>query len=590
MSTNRKTLRLYWAYTNRHKALFWLGAIGAILAVILQDIIPPFIVSRSFNLLQKSFSAGQHPTFSQFLPYFIAFSVAMLLGAAIWRIQGYCIWKLEIKARREMAVEVYDHLQHQSQRFHADRFGGALVSQTNKFMSAYERLLDEFIWSIVPGITAFALSIGVLMFISYRYALVLLFITLLYMLIMFRRVVKQMPYNLDEAKKESLETAALADAITNVSTIRAFASEAYELMRFKKVTNRTYEASRRLSIESLKTDSISHFQTNTFHILAFLFGLVAITSFNANVSVLYLILSYTQGVVGRLWLFSRIMRNINRSFGDAAEMTEILDLEQEIKDPPKPEISRIHRGEIVFDDVSFFYPEDKKNPLFDGLNLKVKPGEKIGLVGPSGGGKTTFTRLLLRFMDIQSGKILIDGQDIAAITQTDLRSSISYVSQEPLLFHRSLAENIQYGDDKIDQKVVEATAKMAHAHEFIERLPNKYETLVGERGIKLSGGQRQRIAIARAMIKNSPILVLDEATSALDSDSEQLIQSALWKLMEGRTAIVIAHRLSTIQKMDRIVVLDKGKIVEQGSHKELLSKKGPYAELWSHQSGGFLED
>ena len=260
------------------------------------------------------------------------------------------------------------------------------------------------------------------------------------------------------------------------------------------------------------------------------------------------------------------------------------------KTQPSLKKSVWRRGEVKFNDVDFAYPEKTRSTLFKGLNFKIKPGEKVGLVGPSGGGKTTITQLLLRFMDVQDGEITIDGQNIAAITQSDLRSRIAYVSQEPILFHRTLAENIGYGNHEADQQVIEGIAKMANAHEFIAKLPKGYDTLVGERGVKLSGGQRQRVAIARAMLKNAPILVLDEATSALDSESEVLIQDALWKLMEGRTAIVIAHRLSTIQKMDRIIVLEDGQIVEQGSHKELLRKDGTYARLWAHQSGGFIED
>jgi ATP-binding cassette subfamily B protein len=247
-------------------------------------------------------------------------------------------------------------------------------------------------------------------------------------------------------------------------------------------------------------------------------------------------------------------------------------------------------GEIEMRNVTFRYSDNEGEHLFKDFNLKIASGEKVALVGHSGGGKTTVTKLLLRFMDIDGGEILIDGQNIALVPQNDLRSAISYVPQEPLMFHRSLTDNIKYGRLDATQDEVVKIAKLAHADDFIRKLKDGYDTLVGERGVKLSGGQRQRIAIARAMIKHAPILVLDEATSALDSESEKYIQDALWKLMEGRTAIVIAHRLSTVQKMDRIVVLENGEVTEQGTHNELLKKDGTYAKLWSHQSGGFLED
>jgi ATP-binding cassette subfamily B protein len=292
----------------------------------------------------------------------------------------------------------------------------------------------------------------------------------------------------------------------------------------------------------------------------------------------------------RLWESNRVLRNFNRAFGDATDMTQILDLKSDIKDAANAPAIRQSRGDITISNVDFFYPDQKDKLLFKKLNLHIKPGEKVGLVGKSGSGKTTLTKLLLRLLDISDGQIAIDGQDISKVTQTSLRNSIAYVPQEPLMFHRTIAENINYGNPDASQEEVIAVAKMANAHEFINELSDGYNTLVGERGVKLSGGQRQRIAIARAMLKNAPILLLDEATSALDSESEILIQDALWKLMEGRTAIVIAHRLSTIQKMDRIIVMDNGEIVEQGTHKELTRSGGIYSELWSHQSGGFIEE
>ncbi len=588
-STTYKTLLINWRYTRRYLPDFLIGSFGAVLGVIFQNMVPPLIVARVFSKLQSAYAAHQTLEFSSFLPYFIWFSVSMLLGAIIWRIQSYFIWQLETKVQRDIMNDIYDHVQSQSQRFHADRFGGALVSQANKFSGAYERLTDDLIWNIIPSLTTVIVAIGVLLFVSYQYALVLLVIVVVYLSVMTRRVAKQLPFNTKVAELQSQQTAALADSITNMGTIRAFAREGYESKRFAHASDRLFKSNKILSVEVLKSEALSHIQTNVFEIIALLAGLIAVTTYGANASVLYLAISYTQNISNQLWQFSRLVRNINRGLGDSVEMTEILGIEPEVKDPAENEKVRIARGEVRFEKVDFAYPENQEDALFEGLGLRVKPGEKVGLVGPSGGGKTTITKLLLRFMDIKDGTITIDGQNIAAVTQSDLRSRIAYVSQEPILFHRTLAENIGYGDQTADQKVIEGVSKMANAHEFITKLPKGYETLVGERGVKLSGGQRQRVAIARAMLKNAPILVLDEATSALDSESEVLIQDALWKLMENRTAIVIAHRLSTIQKMDRIIVLEGGNIVEEGSHKELLRNDGTYARLWAHQSGGFIE-
>jgi ATP-binding cassette subfamily B protein len=240
--------------------------------------------------------------------------------------------------------------------------------------------------------------------------------------------------------------------------------------------------------------------------------------------------------------------------------------------------------------VSFAHDNGKGEHVFDKFNLTVPAGQRVGLVGHSGSGKTTLTRLLLRFSDIDAGKIAIDGQDIAKVTQRSLREAIAYVPQEPMLFHRSLRENIAYGKPNASEEEIRRAAQQANALQFIESLPEGFDTTVGERGVKLSGGQRQRIAIARAILKNAPILVLDEATSALDSESEKLIQESLAELMKGRTSIVIAHRLSTIAKLDRIVVLDKGRIAEDGTHTELIKQGGVYSSLWAHQSGGFIEE
>lgn len=589
MSTTSKTLKIFWQTTRPYKGQFSFGVFGAVMGVLAQDIIPPFIVSRAFTILQNAYTTGTPINPGELTPYLVGFTVSMLIGLAFWRLQGYAVWQFEIKGQRDLIKRVFKHLSLQGAKFHADRFGGALVSQTTKFVGAYERLMDEFIWNIVPGITTFIASVAILFVVSYKFALILLGIVAVYVAIMTWRVKHQFPFNRREAESESLRTAALADAISNIGNIRAFGHENYEYDRFSASAEQVSNAYHALAIESFKNDSTSHTMTNTLRAVAFVFGVYAVTNLHADAGVLYLVVAYTTSIVDRLWQFSRIVRNINRAFGDAAEMTEILQIEPEIKDPEIPEGVRIRRGSINFSHVSFSH-DGKSRQLFKDLTLNIKEGEKVGLVGPSGGGKTTLTGLLMRFMDVQSGEILINGQNIASITQSDLRRHISYVPQEPILFHRSLRDNITYGELDASDQAIEGVAKLAHAHDFIKDLPEGYNTMVGERGVKLSGGQRQRVVIARAMLKNAPILVLDEATSALDSESEVLIQDALWKLMERRTAIVIAHRLSTIQKMDRIVVLENGAIVEQGSHNELLSMNGTYAKLWAHQSGGFIED
>ncbi|HEY5152961.1 MAG TPA: ATP-binding cassette domain-containing protein, partial [Candidatus Saccharimonadales bacterium] len=297
---------------------------------------------------------------------------------------------------------------------------------------------------------------------------------------------------------------------------------------------------------------------------------------------------YVFAILNSLLGLHKVIQRTEQLFADSAELTDILDLQPELRDPDQPERPRIREGLIEFNSVAFRYPSTNKD-VFGSLDLKILPGQRVGLVGHSGSGKSTITRLLLRFLDIQAGEILVDGQNIKHITQDDLRKHIAYIPQEPLLFHRTLMDNIVYGREDATEQEVHKASQLAYADSFIQELPDKYNTLVGERGVKLSGGEKQRVAIARAMLTHSPILILDEATSALDSKSEKLITKALDELMKGRTTVVIAHRLSTIKKLDRIIVLRDGKIIEDGTHDELLELDGEYAELWNHQSGNFLE-
>jgi ATP-binding cassette subfamily B protein len=380
----------------------------------------------------------------------------------------------------------------------------------------------------------------------------------------------------------------LADSISNAETVRAFARESEEArIHAGNVADFGTKVLRSWDYQNLNVDLI----TSPLYILTNTLGLIVALnvgqSSGRSLETVFITFSYYTLVTRVVWEFNRIYRNLEGALTDAAQFTELLLDPPVVVDPPHVESFAPSDHSIEFRSICFRY-SPQQPLLFENFSLRVEPGIKVGLVGRSGGGKTTLTRLLLRFSDVESGAVLLGGQRIDQISQAELRGAISYVPQDPAMFHRSIADNIRIGRPSATDAEVRRAASLAHAAEFIEILPEGYATLVGERGVKLSGGQRQRIAIARAILKDAPVLVLDEATSSLDSESEGLIQKALLSLMADRTAIVIAHRLSTVRSMDELIVLDGGRIVERGSHDALLAQSGIYAMLWSHQSGGFL--
>ena len=383
-------------------------------------------------------------------------------------------------------------------------------------------------------------------------------------------------------------SAKLSDSISNMFAVKIDSRETHERQRLDTALDEVVSTEKRVRSGILTVDSIYQTIVSLIHISILFASVILIEHDMANAAMIYLMLTYTFNLLSEVKNISRVMRSVYQITGDSEIMLETLAKPISVIDRSKNQL-QVSAGQMSLEHIAFTHA-DSDVPLFDNFNLAVRAGEKVGIVGVSGSGKTTLTKLLMRFADPTSGAITIDGTNIATVSQASLHDAIAYVPQEPLLFHRSVAENISYSKPRASDADIRAAAKKAHADTFIEDLADGYDTLVGERGVKLSGGQRQRIAIARAILKDAPILILDEATSALDSESEQLIQQSLETLMKGRTSIVIAHRLSTIAKLDRIIVLNNGTIVEDGTHQELLKKKGTYAKLWSHQSGGFIEE
>ncbi len=582
-------LRYYWRTVKPDMSKIIGLLIIVPITVLVNSYLPPLILASVLSRLsQHNYISGD--IWQSFGPVLLLYGALIFSGILLWRVVDYFMWGLELSVQQRMAEEVFDHLIHESADFHANNFSGSLVSQTSKLLGSYVRTADTIIFQVIPMVCGIIFAAVILLPKAPWFSLVLVIASLLFVTLSTKATRETRRLSARFSVAESEQTGYLADAITNVMAIKSFAQETYEKERFHKATLKTrrrlHSFANAHQWQMVKLGS----GTRTMTWLALFTAVASVLLFDANIAAVFLIFSYTSTVVEQLFTFSNnSLRTFNRAFGDAAEMVTKLGETPAVLDPASPETANIQNGELVLKDVTFAHT-GSDGAIFDKLNIHIRHGEKVGLVGHSGSGKTTLTRILLRFSDIDSGTITLGGQNIAHITQADLHSKIAYVPQEPLLFHRSIAENIAYGDRKASKEDIARATRSAHATEFIDQLPNGYETLVGERGVKLSGGQRQRIAIARAMLKDAPLLVLDEATSALDSESEGLIQDALWKLMENRTTIVIAHRLSTIQRMDRIIVLDNGRIVEEGSHSDLIKHGHVYADLWNRQSGGFIDD
>ena len=586
MSYFSKILKYIWPHVKRHQALFFGILVFFVVRILVDYIIIPIFFKQFIDIISSS---GTDRTLLVEQVFYLVFIIIglHLLVVATARTRGFLYIDFLVKVTKDLRNFTFQQIEKNSYTFFSNTFAGSLVTKSRRFVNAFENMFDVFIFNFVQVAVILVGVFIVLINESLLISGILFNLVFIYVVTVAFLVRKKFKYDLLEAEQDSRISGRLADVFSNISAVKFFSARNNEIKSFGAYTEEGALRSRRAANWGNIIDvTQSAFSFIIGSVLLYVLAKLWLAN-QISTGTVVLVESYMTIILVRLWDLSNSLVRFMKSAGDMKEMVETFELRPDIMDPTNPAKLKITRGHIVFKGVFFKYGQGEE--VLSDFNIEVKPGERIGIVGHSGAGKSTITKLLLRLNDVSEGSITIDGQNIRSVTQDDLRSVISYVPQEPILFHRPIRENISYGKVSATPDEITEVAQTAHAHEFISKLPKGYDTLVGERGVKLSGGERQRVAIARAMLKNAPILVLDEATSSLDNISETYIQDAFNELMKGKTTIVIAHRLSTIQKMDRIIVLDQGKIVEEGTHQELLTKQGFYAELWEHQTGGFLE-
>lgn len=568
-----------WQALKPHQAWLWC----AVLVVVAASAIST-LSSYIFKLIIDAIEAGEvERAFGLGLLY----PGVVLIIQLLYRLSGYAVAKLTVSVSKTLTDRVYEYLFNHAHSFFADRFAGSITNKVRNITGAFEQIIPDIIWGQLDTLVTFLTTFVLIFTVSPLAAGA--FLLLLSSLLLLNSLMAKQKAQLAKANAAAgteLQGRAV-DVMGNMSAVRQFVRQRFELDNLALLTEKKRSAGLKNWLYTEKMLLLNAFIIFVFNFLMFWLlvgnwrdGVISSGEF-------VLVVALMSQITGTMLFVGRAVNATARAFGELREGIDDIYEAHGLTDDPQATPLTVTAGDIAWSRVAFRYED---NPVFTDFSLAIPGRQKLGLVGTSGAGKSTFVSLMLRQHELTGGAITIDGQDIRLVTQASLREAISVVPQEPVLFHRSIFDNIAYGKEGATQAEVIEVAKLAHAHDFIMSLKDGYDTTVGERGVKLSGGQKQRIAIARAMLKNAPILILDEATSALDSESEHHIQAALRTLMDGKTVIAIAHRLSTLKEMDRIIVLEGGMIVEDGSPDVLATGTGTYARLWSHQAGGFLTE
>jgi len=544
----------------------------------------PYLVKLILNLVMNNADNMYHKLSLLMLIYLLSECMYVF----IFRIYDWITIKLRPTLKRYISLTLMDRMMDHAHSFYQKQFSGALTTRIVDISKGIPDILRILIDRLMACFLMLSLALYNISTIHMKFTIALGVWVFLFLGISVFLVFRNQYLAYDVADARAAWGGSIVDVLTNMMSVRFFAAKNFEKNYLKHVADHSVAKDQARDWFFLKLHAFQGGSFLLFQGVCFWWLLNGLMNKTMTPGDFVLVLTLNLHIIQNFWDIAKDMRDFWEKLGDVVQGLAIIQTPVEIQDEPNAQELVVSRGEIEFQNVQFQYHDAES--LFEHKSVIIKPGQKVGLVGFSGSGKTTFVNLILRLFDVTAGKIMIDGQDIKKVTQDSLHNAIAMIPQDPSLFHRSLIENIAYGSrGASDQEIIQA-AKRAYAHDFIVTLSQGYDTQVGERGVCLSGGQRQRIAIARAILKNAPILIFDEATSQLDSVTENQLQDSLWDLMQNKTTLVIAHRLSTLLHMDRILVFDQGSIVEDGSHEDLLLQEGLYKKLWEAQIGGFLID